>query len=98
MFPTKFASVTAEITMHSRHITKMDIYQYPNQWGRQLLKVKRVNQPAWKVRQTVVEQQCKVKRANHLAWKVRQAVAKQQGKVKRVNSLTWKVRQSVPIK
>jgi hypothetical protein len=68
------------------------------QWGRQLLKVKRVNQPAWKVRQTVAEQQGKVKRANHIAWKVRQAVAKQQGKVKRVNSLTWKVRQSVPIK
>jgi hypothetical protein len=36
MFPTKFASVTAEITMHSRHITKMDIYQYPispNWWS-----------------------------------------------------------------
>ena len=26
MFPINFASVTAEIRMHSRHVTKMDIY------------------------------------------------------------------------
>ena len=28
MFPTNFASVTAEITMYSRHVTKMDIYLF----------------------------------------------------------------------
>jgi hypothetical protein len=38
-------------------------------------KIKRVNQLAWKVRQTVAKQG-KVERANHLSWKVRQAVAK----------------------
>jgi hypothetical protein len=28
MFPINFASVTAEITMYSRHVTKMDIYLF----------------------------------------------------------------------
>jgi hypothetical protein len=37
MFPINVASATAEITMYSRHVTKMDIYLYRNIWENQVM-------------------------------------------------------------